>query len=238
MTISQQQFDIQHHIAHFGWAIENIHDALGKELLTQLQQLDLPEDPYAPPTIIRRRMYSKMAYIPATNEFIDLNSSTYHQTPELNEDAGGIYRHFAPLPKKVRTALTETAQFVYPIFDLSTHVDMWLVGMHLVDLVAKGFQPGVSSPNALHQDGEHSTAVILIDRQNIVGGESLVGSLEGAVLHRTTLKAPGECLFVLDEAITHAVEPIRVKHPANTGTRRSLLIDFTPFVPKPNVYKT
>jgi hypothetical protein len=115
------------------------------------------------------------------------------------------------------------------------------VGLHVIALQADGIQPGISSPNRIHVEGEYITFVILLERTGVIGGESLVAERVYADKHpnevpfdarlaELTLSEPMDTLAVDDRRLSHYVFPVFARRNAH-GRRAVLLVDFTPLEP-------
>jgi hypothetical protein len=117
-----------------------------------------------------------------------------------------------------------------------------IVGVHIIQLLARAGTPAVSSPDALHRDGEPWTWAFLLKRHHVTGGENIIAVPEAAnqhpskvaeanILDRFRLKKPYEGWVVDDRKVSHYVSPVAVTSGQDTGWRTILLIDFTPATP-------
>ena len=216
---------------------------------------DLPLDPYCVAKN-RFRQLSWSVIVPWSGQVVPLplrrdpetgaEVSEFHQPAELNPDEKGMVRRFAPIPREV---LDHPLLKKLILFDLSL-LSWWsdrhkplLGGLHLMKHVAIPGRDAAASPDALHTDGQPFTAVHLIERKHVIGGENVITPTVYAdrkpwevppedILSQFTLRNPGQSFIVKDTQVAHYVAPVRVKPGHEKGWRSVLLVDFTPFEPK------
>jgi hypothetical protein len=169
--------------------------------------------------------------------------TAYLQPPGANPEHSEE-RRFQPIPDRLLKdpALVMLIEILLRMIHRRLFPDNgrgWIkVGLHLIKLSAEGELPGISSPNRTHIDGEFVTFVILLERKNVIGGESLVARREHKGQHpdevpdrdrlyETTMTEPFEILAVDDRRVAHHVAPVFAKR-NTTGHRSVLLVDFTP----------
>lgn len=199
---------------------------------------ELPRDPYGGGANRFRnlRRYSLLPYadvlVPRPPE-----ASTYEQSVALNKDAGGFVRRFEAIPDRLVSSrfLLALIKFdfnnsVFSESAMNTPID---VGVHLIRLLAEPGKPGAGVPDCLHKDGEPFTFIHLVDRVDVVGGESIVADNDKRTLFETTLEQPMDTIGVVDEQVYHQVKRVNVKEGVSRGYRDVILIDFTPMVADP-----
>ena len=95
------------------------------------------------------------------------------------------------------------------------------------------------SPNCMHQDGEMFDFVVLVGRKNVGGGANYIGEASLAnqpialipddkMLECFTLEQPFEGFCVEDVRVSHGVTPVHLLDGAESGYRRTMLLDVTP----------
>ncbi|WP_323794735.1 2OG-Fe dioxygenase family protein [Nisaea sp.] len=117
-----------------------------------------------------------------------------------------------------------------------------LVTAHLVAQRPKPGKTSPVSPNYLHQDLE-DTAIHLIERIGVTGGQSVIGKVAAAGLHpseaspnhilyKCTLR-PGETLYIRDSMVSHHANAVSVDpdYDGKDGPARrcTILMDAKPF---------
>ncbi len=217
---------------------EDLH--VNDEILPALAALEdayerLPLDRYCPEQN-RRRRHSRFVLLPWDLHISPRPATAYFQKRELNPDHGGMMRKFEEFEPETASnsflrALIEFDFNSIPFSaeDLSFPFD---VGVHLVRVEASPDQPGVSSPNCLHKDGEPYTFIHLVKRFQVEGGENIVTDNDKNTLATVTLSHRLETIAVSDSDVYHQVERIETSGGADRGFRDVLLIDFTPMKPQ------
>lgn len=212
----------------------------------------LPPDDYAA-TPGRFRRYGRyllqpwrddIAYVPpdwcARRQ---MQVASYLQPGAYNPEHADEARAFAALTdaQADNPFVTSIIQRIFAALAMPANVPVF-VGVHIVRLTAYPGASAAMSPNCVHRDGEPYTAALLIDRDDVDGGENVFATLEMAgraietvpersVFHRQTLTAPMEGWIVDDDKVSHYVSPITVRPGSRSGQRTMLLIDYTPAVP-------
>ncbi|KQT21342.1 MULTISPECIES: 2OG-Fe dioxygenase family protein [unclassified Bradyrhizobium] len=163
----------------------------------------------------------------------------YQQNVSFNAEAKGIERRFAALPEAIIKAdfLRELIMhdFVNSPLDPEMLSGPIEVGVHFIRLRATPDRPGVAVPNRLHKDGEPVTWIHLMNRRDVVGGESIItDNSQAKLLCEATLSTPLDSIGIVDDMVWHMVKPVRVAEPATVGIRDVILVDFTPMVAAPS----
>ena len=132
-------------------------------------------DPYVrSPKAFRYRAFAQGK---AVGSNIEWNTSrSFFQETWNNPYAGGMRREFAPIESDVLAFL---ATAVIPELMIATGEDDASIGVHQIRIVADDEQPGLPAPEGVHQDGFDYIAVIVVRRQNVSGGVSLVLDVTG-----------------------------------------------------------
>ena len=140
--------------------------------------------------------------------------------------------------------LREVVGYLFELLPLAERPgsQIWQVGLHLISLTATPSTPAYSSPDCLHRDGEPVTAAILLQRDSgVVGGANWIAKPSCVdrhpdelppedVIANFTLEQPLEGYIVIDQLVSHYVEPITTTPGCQRGTRKVLLVDYTPLV--------
>jgi hypothetical protein len=216
---------------------------------------DLPADPNDE-SGMRKRRYGRYLYFPSADMLFEQPPVEAHdgqlkveyiQPLSKNSVDGGKRRLFTPLHPVTRSnrALRDLIRADYKALPARSE---WrnmpvTVGVHQVKIEPRWGEPGVSSPNCLHQDGEPFTFVHLARKHNITGGLNYVAVPEAAgyrpeniewdVIHaRFTLERPLDTFVVDDQRVSHHVEEVYPIFPNEAAERSVFLIDFTPNMPQ------
>jgi hypothetical protein len=178
----------------------------------------------------RRRRYGRFYWRPAEDVLVALPHEPYFQSQEENAYAGGIVRTFAPLlPETARNpflpALVRCTFACLPIAGEKQKAT-WEVRIHQIRIVASPEQPALPAPEEIHQDATDFLTLHLVQRRNIVGGETSIFDLDQQTIGNYTMRAPLDSLILEDPRIMHGVTPVQSADGRTPGTRDLLGVDF------------
>jgi hypothetical protein len=174
---------------------------------------DLEPDAYlADGGAYRLRRHVRYRYRAAREALLPERPGPYLQSAEVNPFAGGMPRHFAPVPPAVRDnpflhALLLRSVRVFA--DGSAPCD-WEVDVHLVRIRALADEIGLPSPEGVHRDGFDFISLHLMDRRRVLGGRSIICAADGTPIENPLLAEPMDSLYADDHRILHGTEPVRL----------------------------
>lgn len=178
----------------------------------------------------RFRRYSEFHLIQATHTLLPLVHRSYRQSKEDNYLNGEIDRLYLPMLECIQTnpafrqVLFSFADVMAPLFSPAE----WLVQVFQNRIVASDGQPGKPTPEGIHRDGVDFVLTLMINRDNVNGGESATYDQDGLTLRAcVTLKEAGDFIFLNDKLMKHSVEPISRLDPAKKCSRDMLIAMFT-----------
>jgi hypothetical protein len=175
----------------------------------------------------RRRRYSVFR---VSGDGIELQPHQPHfQTLGHNPLNGGIERWFDPIAPRVANhpallAVIETCRAAFgppPGGSLSWHVEV-----HQFRIEANASSAGRPTPEGLHRDGVDRVLIMLIAKENITGGMSLIQDASGRALAERTLSSPFDAVFLDDTRVLHGVTEIRPECRDRAAFRDVLVITF------------
>jgi hypothetical protein len=143
---------------------------------------------------------------------------------------GGRARTFSPISPAVleHPALHAIVAFDLEIVSrLAPDVPAWVVGLHMVRIVAEPAGTGSPTPEGRHRDGHRYVGMHLLRRVDCHGGASLIytsGSPTPDV--ELTMLEPLDSLIVDDTELEHEVT--RIEGVGRRGVRDMLLVDLNP----------
>jgi hypothetical protein len=114
------------------------------------------------------------------------------------------------------------------LVDAAPHVREFEMTVHQVMLVATSGVHADNAPEGIHQDGaDYIVSALVVDRTNVVGGESRVFASDRTTCLLRRELAPGEGIFQADAGsdLWHDVTAIHVANDAAPGIRASLGFD-------------
>ncbi|HLT30186.1 MAG TPA: 2OG-Fe dioxygenase family protein [Myxococcaceae bacterium] len=149
------------------------------------------------------------------------------QSEDYNALHGGMERWFEPLTP----TLVETPAWQHLVGGLGTlfsrvrNVDRWYIEAHQFRIdTAEGM--GRPTPEGAHRDGVDFVAVILVDRRNVLGGETRVFDADGPDGWRFEMTQPWTALLLDDPRVIHESTPIRPLDPQMIGSRDTLVLTY------------
>ncbi|MEU2505256.1 2OG-Fe dioxygenase family protein [Streptomyces sp. NPDC007863] len=190
---------------------------------------DLPVDAYLPDgATFRQRRYGRFRL--ANDQLAPTDSAVFEQSAEVNALFGGVERRFEPLADAV--ASSEVLRRIVLAFldNLPGEIDRATagVGVHQIRITAGRDESSMPAPEGIHEDGHHFVAQVLINREDVAGGESQLYDRDKQPLFRTTLLQPFESIVIDDRRVFHGVSAITPADGAEQGIRDMMLIDFFP----------
>lgn len=182
---------------------------------------DLPPDQYLKDGgKYRRRRHS--SFVVSSQQCEQVPHRAHWQPVSYNALHGGMVRWFEPMQVAISQD-AEWCQFLCQLGALFSQLkesQKWFVESHQFRIDTAG-GIGRPTPEGAHRDGVDFVVVILIDRQQIMGGESRVFAATGRHGERFTLQEPFTTVILDDEKVIHETTPIR---PADTTGHRDTLV--------------
>jgi hypothetical protein len=178
----------------------------------------------------RLRRYGRYSWSPADDALTALPHEPYFQPEDENSYAGGIVREFGPLlPDTVHNpvlhALVRATFGCLPVAGEQLR-KTWEVRIHQIRIVAFPEEPGLPTPEGIHQDGTDYLTLHLVRRHNITGGDTTIYDLDRQPIWRGTLRETFDSLILEDPRIMHGVTPVHSADERTLGTRDLLGVDF------------
>ncbi|MDA8225481.1 MAG: 2OG-Fe dioxygenase family protein [Betaproteobacteria bacterium] len=159
-----------------------------------------------------------------------LNGSAIEQTPhrfhwqplEYNALHGGIRRMFEPIEADTiaQPAWNRLLRGVGAVCDALRGQQPWYVEAHQFRIdTTDGI--GRPTPEGAHRDGVDFVAILLVDRHNVIGGESRIFEAGSSVGKRFTLLEDWTLLLLDDVRMIHESTPIQ---PQGESAHRDTLV--------------
>jgi len=150
----------------------------------------------------------------------------HFQASAHNRLNGGVDRWFAPVEDAVarNPACLGLLSLGRGVADALHPGTAWFVEMHQFRVEAAPGSPGLPTPEGVHQDGVDVVLVAMLARTNLVGGETLVTSGDGAELARFTLDGVLDLAILDDRRVLHGVTPVEPADPTLPSSRDVLVL--------------
>ena len=170
----------------------------------------------------RSRRHSCFVQTVATAALSQVAHRAHWQPVDYNALHGGIERLFEPIAPLVceNAAWCTLLQGLGQTFAQLSTEPQWFVEAHQFRIdTAEGI--GRPTPEGAHRDGVDFVAVILVNRQDVKGGETRVFDARGTSGVRFTLTEPWSVLLLDDARVIHETTPIQ---PDGLGGVRDTLV--------------
>lgn len=180
--------------------------------------------------IYRYRRYDAIKYISHKDELELQPHIAYVQPSYINTLNGGIERHFDPIePQFIQHRFLKglLTWCVVAFRFLSQHQGDWDIRLHPYRILARSGTPGLPTPEGLHRDGVDYILTLMIKRQNVKGGETIITDAEENLLWKGILNLPLDIMIANDSETKHAATPIEVNEADSPSYRDVLVIAFT-----------
>jgi hypothetical protein len=189
---------------------------------------DLAIDPYlAEGRRFRRRRFA--VYAVGGGRVERQQHQPHVQGREYNQLFGGIERWFEPITPAVGSGptLDTILRLCGRTFgELAPAATRWRVEAHQFRIEARVDAPGEPTPEGVHRDGVDFVLVMLVNRDNIVSGETTVYDLAGTPLGVFTLTDPFDATLIDDARVAHGVTAVAPLDPTRAGYRDVLVVTF------------
>lgn len=156
----------------------------------------------------------------------------HYQSRDYNALNGGVARWFSPVKDDVAAhpALVAILTTCHRLFDAltpePTRPPVWHVEVHQFRIETGNEQQGLPTPEGMHRDGVDWVMVLLVRRENIASGETLMEDVAHRPLGSFTLTEPMDAALVDDDRVFHGVTPLHRLDPASVAYRDVLVVTF------------
>jgi hypothetical protein len=137
----------------------------------------------------------------------------HYQSRDYNALNGGVARWFSPIKDEVAAhpAMQAILGTCHRLFDgltpESTRPEVWHVEVHQFR-IETGPEQGLPTPEGMHRDGVDWVLVMLMKRENIASGVTIMEDAAHRPLGSFTLAEPMDAALVDDERVFHGVTPL------------------------------
>ncbi len=152
----------------------------------------------------------------------------HYQSREYNPLNGGLERWFSPIAEAVSEGPTMLAvlSFGLSFFARLRPGASWKIEVHQFRIEAKAGQPGRPTPEGAHRDGVDGVIVLMVRRENVASGTTMVCDLSGCPKGEFTLTDPFDCAIVDDARVMHGVTPVVPLDPTRPAYRDVLVATY------------
>jgi hypothetical protein len=175
----------------------------------------------------RRRRHAVYAAVPG-GPIALAPPQPHYQALDYNPLNGGVERWFAPVEPAFADGPSLRAILAHcrALFERLAGAVAWHIELHQFRIEALPGAPGMPTPEGMHRDGVDYVLVLMVRRQNIDRGTTLIGAPDGAFADSFTLVEPFDAALLDDHRVYHGVTPVQARDPAAPGWRDVLVVTF------------
>ena len=152
----------------------------------------------------------------------------HYQSLDYNALNGGVERWFEPIesPSADSSSLNTILKFCTQLFSGLANITQWHVEVHQFRIEATQDMKGLPTPEGIHRDGVDYALVLLIRRENVASGTTMIHAPDGRSLGSFTLTEPFDAVLVDDARVAHGVTPVISLDPELPAYRDVLVVTF------------
>lgn len=157
----------------------------------------------------RLRRHATFSALPSGHRAYKESHQPHYQSLDYNTLNGGVARHFAPIENEIvdGDVLSPILSFCCELFSRLAPFYAWHIEVHQFRIDAS-LASASPTPEGIHRDGVNFVFMMMVNRTNIVNGETKIYDRARKHLSDYTLTAPLDAAIVNDERVMHGVTPI------------------------------
>lgn len=151
----------------------------------------------------------------------------HYQSLTYNSLNGGIARYYEPFEKRTINCLSfkQIMNFALDVINQFEPSSNWHIEAHQFRIIG-GKESAKPTPEGIHCDGRDYIIMVMINKQNVLGGISSIYDNNKKLLTNINLCHSGETIMVCDNNTMHEVSPITIDDHEIDGFRDMLVITF------------
>ncbi|NOU89354.1 hypothetical protein GC102_26955 [Paenibacillus sp. LMG 31460] len=157
----------------------------------------------------RLRRFATIEYSTSDRSMNFFLDRPYYQPTDINYLNGGVVRHFDPMEAETtdNRFLRGLLQWAFNVVEQLEGSSNWEVSLHPIRILARTNEQGEPAPEGVHRDGVTYIFMMVVARDNVLGGESTIYDNERNPLKSVTLQ-PLDLIFADDNKVMHGVSAI------------------------------
>ncbi|MBW4577485.1 MAG: 2OG-Fe dioxygenase family protein [Aphanothece sp. CMT-3BRIN-NPC111] len=177
----------------------------------------------------RYRRYSVFKYESESRQLIEKPFEPHFQEKSVNKLNGGRNRYFEPIENETKgnSVFINLMKFCISILADIKIPTSWHIEAHQFRIIANPSMCGFPTPEGIHRDGVNYVFMMLIGKENIIGGESHIYDNKKNLLFSYMLSNPLDCILLDDLKLMHGVSPIKSLASTKESYRDTLVLTFT-----------
>lgn len=175
----------------------------------------------------RYRRHATYSAAPSCNTAKPEAHQPHYQSTSYNYLNGGFERYFSPIEEEIASnkVMLAILFFCCSCFSRLAPYYKWHIEAHQFRIDAS-HELASPTPEGIHRDGVNFVFMMLVNRTNVVNGETSIYDLAKNRLSSRTLTTPFESAIINDERVMHGVTPIIKIDTKKAGYRDMLVITF------------
>ena len=164
-----------------------------------------------------------------TGTIVRAPNQPHYQSRDYNSLNGGVERWFEPVEPAIGASPTCATLLIFcrDVFSRTAPgTRPWHVEMHQFRIEATPGAAGKPTPEGMHRDGVDFVLVMMVKRQNIQSGETIMTAADRTPLGQFTLTQPFDAVLLDDHHVFHGVTPVEAVDPAQPAFRDVLVLTF------------
>ncbi|UKY54815.1 2OG-Fe dioxygenase family protein [Streptomyces inhibens] len=177
----------------------------------------------------RRRRFSTLRACASSYTFYVNPPQAHYQHLQHNWLNGGFPRFFAPVRDEILYSRTMNSllELGAEVFGQLSPDDDWHVEVHQFRITAQGTASASPTPEGRHRDGVRFVMMVLVRRENVSGGTTILYDLDDQRQAEVALGHPLDLVLVNDERVRHEVTPLIQANSRLPGLRDVLVVTFS-----------
>ncbi len=162
-----------------------------------------------------------------TGQLTLLPKEPHYQSTYRNAMNGGIYRTFELFENSTleNPILSNIINWCTAYIGLNQEKS-WRIQAHQFRIEANNKEIGKPTPEGIHRDGADFILIMLLERNNITGGESRIYDANKKLEFSGILKTLGDAILLDDRKVWHGVSEIYALDKMNSAYRDVLVLTF------------
>ncbi|WP_431223687.1 2OG-Fe dioxygenase family protein [Serratia sp. L9] len=186
-------------------------DALSDWKIFQDSWHDLVLDDYmADSGKYRKRRYATLSALPSSEQWKKEPEQPHYQGRDYNNLNGGIERHYEPIHHHILhgNTMNSVIKLGCELFNQQISGQAWHIEVHQFRIEASSEEKGKPTPEGVHRDGVDFVMMMMVERHNVINGETTIYDLDKKHITNFTLKKPGDIAILNDHYVYHGVSSI------------------------------
>lgn len=176
----------------------------------------------------RKRRYSTLSSCVTLGKVKLEEHQPHFQKKHYNGLNGDIARHYKPIKNKIINSeiMKGILYLSHDLFTKLSPIGNWHIETHQFRIEATDNQIGKPTPEGIHRDGVDYVIMLFVNRNNCIGGESVIYDKDKNKLSSFTMKDTFEMVILNDKELFHGVSSISREYQEKKAVRDILVVTF------------